>query len=159
MTKMMLLTILLLATSSFATRNLHAVHEDVSVQRTKDCPSGSELVGKQCVSTEVLQPNFVCPSGTTLLNGECATFTRAARICQQGQHYQVIVVLQLKLFLPHLFVIKEKFKVNNVALQLKFLQFVQLDFNNVMANVFDSLHNRRFALLDINYKANNVSDN
>ena len=84
MTKMMLLTILLLATSSFATRNLHAVHEDVSVQRTKDCPSGSELVGKQCVSTEVLQPNFVCPSGTTLLNGECATFTRASRICQQG---------------------------------------------------------------------------
>lgn len=58
----------------------------ISIHRTKDCSAGFELIGKQCVLTEVVQPNLVCPQGTILLNGECATFANAIRICPHGFH-------------------------------------------------------------------------
>lgn len=85
----MILSIVLafLSTSTLAAKDFHASVDSLpllSVRRTKDCPNGSKLIGKQCVTRDIIQPDLVCPSGARLLNGECASFARANRVCPKG---------------------------------------------------------------------------
>lgn len=54
------------------------------LEETKSCPAGFEMLGKQCIQTVTIAPQFVCAPGTTPLDGECVAYSAKLVDCAAG---------------------------------------------------------------------------